>query len=92
MSILNVEGVSFAFSGDPLLKDASMRLFINDHAVLVGPNGHGKSTLMRLIAKELNPDSGSILWLPHITVGYLDQFLTLNPNLVVQDYIIDVFK
>lgn len=92
MSILNVDGVSFTFSGDPLLKEASMRLFIDDHAVLVGPNGHGKSTLMRLIAKELNPDSGRITWLPHIAVGYLDQFLTLNPNLVVQDYIIDVFK
>lgn len=92
MSILNVEAIDFTFSGNPLLKDASMRLFYDDHAVLVGPNGHGKSTFMRLIARELSPDSGKIEWLPHIQIGYLDQFLTLDPKHVVQDYIIDVFK
>ena len=92
MSILNVEGVSFTFSGEPLLKEALMRLFLDDHAVLVGPNGHGKSTFMRLIARELNPDSGKVSWLPHIRIGYLDQFLTLEPKFIVNDYIIDVFK
>ena len=92
MSILSVDSIRFTFSGTPLLNDASMRLFYDDHAVLVGPNGHGKSTFMRLIAKELNPDSGRIEWLPHIQIGYLDQFLSLDAHMKVLDYIIDVFK
>ncbi len=92
MSILDIKNISFSYGTEALFKEASMRLFFDEHAVLVGPNGHGKSTLMKFLSKELAPDKGDVTWLPHIKVGYLDQFLSLPQSMLVKDYIHDVFK
>ena len=92
MSILDIKNISFSYGFAPIFKDASMRLFFDEHAVLVGPNGHGKSTLMKFLARELKPDLGSVTWQPHVKVGYLDQFLELPEDVYVKDYIHDVFK
>lgn len=92
MSILDIKHIHFSYGTEPLFTDASMRLFHDEHAVLVGPNGHGKSTLMKMLSKSLNPDKGSVLWQPHIKIGYLDQFLTIPDTLIVKDYLHDAFK
>ena len=92
MSVLEAKNIHFSYDHQSLFEDASMRLFKDDHAVLVGPNGHGKTTLMKFLAKELSPNKGEISILPHIRVGYLDQFLSLKDEELVETYLHDVFQ
>jgi ATPase subunit of ABC transporter with duplicated ATPase domains len=92
MSVLEIKKISFSYGQEQLFKHAEARLFQDDHTVLVGPNGAGKSTLMKMLAKELSPDEGAIEWLPHIKVGYLDQFLKLPKNMSVEVYLHDAFQ
>lgn len=91
MSLLEVDKISFKYADESLYQDASMRLFEGDHAVLVGPNGTGKSTLLKLIYKLQSPDQGKINWVNHIVVGYLDQYADVDAKMLVKTYIYDVF-
>ena len=91
MSLLEVENISFSYSGENLYDGANMRLFEGEHACLIGPNGTGKSTLLKLLDKQLSPDRGKITWVNGKTVGYLDQYAKINPELSVKSYLYDVF-
>ncbi len=91
MSILEVENITFSYSGEELYQKASMRLFEGEHAVLVGPNGTGKSTFLKLLDKRLKPDNGSVSWMPNKKIGYLDQYAKINPSILVKTYLYDVF-
>ncbi|MDI6453179.1 ABC-F family ATP-binding cassette domain-containing protein [Peloplasma aerotolerans] len=91
MSILEVENITFSYGGEKLYQKASMRLFEGEHAVLVGPNGTGKTTLLKLLDKSISPDQGTISWIPNKKIGYLDQYAKINPNLLVKTYLYDAF-
>ncbi len=91
MSILDVENITFSYSGENLYQKASMRLFEGEHAVLVGPNGTGKTTLLKLLEKQFKPDQGSISWMPNKKIGYLDQYAKIDPKLLVKNYLYEVF-
>lgn len=91
MSVLEIENLEFSYSGESLYQQANMRLFEGEHAVLVGPNGTGKSTLLKLLDRSLSPDAGRIDWVPHKKIGYLDQYAKLNPNLFVKAYLYEAF-
>ena len=91
MSVIEIKDVSFRYDNEILYQQASMRLFEGEHAVLVGPNGTGKSTLLKLIDRLIKPDQGSIEVAPNKKVGYLDQYAKINPNLLVKTYLYDVF-
>lgn len=58
--LARIQGVSKSFSGDPVLSDISASLRAGMLTGLVGPDGAGKTTLMRMLAGLLNPDQGSI--------------------------------
>ena len=72
MSILNVEHVSHGFGARSILQDASFRLLKGEHVGLVGANGEGKTTFLKIITGQLMPDSGKVSWCNRITTGYLD--------------------
>jgi len=65
--------VSVSFDGRPVLDAVSLHVGHGDRVVLTGPNGHGKSTLIRLLAGELRPDQGSVAIGPGVTIGYFAQ-------------------
>lgn len=90
--MLEVKDLSFKYTDKLILNNCNLRLFIHDHAVLVGPNGTGKSTLMKLIVKNMIPDSGSVSWLPNIKYDYLDQYLKVNSDIIIRDYLHSAFK
>ena len=92
MSILEVNDLKFKYKDVELYNNVTFKLEYNEHVCLVGDNGTGKSTFMKLISHNLIPDKGKITWLPHITYDYLDQHLDINHNLSINDYLIDVFK
>jgi ATPase subunit of ABC transporter with duplicated ATPase domains len=69
-----------------------MRLFQNDHMGLIGMNGVGKTTLMNLIAKKLDPDEGRIIWEDDVSFSYLDQHLKVYDDLSVSSYLYKVYE
>ena len=60
MAVLSLRDVTFSFGGRPLIESANLEIEPGERVALVGRNGTGKSTLMRLMLGELLPDSGSV--------------------------------
>jgi iron complex transport system ATP-binding protein len=59
--ILNVDGVEFGYPGRPVLKDVSFTVTPEDFVAILGPNGVGKTTLLRCVNALLRPGAGSVL-------------------------------
>lgn len=73
MIVLSVGGVSFSFGADSLLEGISFSLSSGDRLGVVGPNGCGKTTLLKIIAGQAEPDSGSVFRAKDTTLGMLGQ-------------------
>ncbi len=71
--ILTLSDISLGFGGRPLFADVSLTLSAHDRLCLVGRNGTGKSTLMKIIAGMIQPDSGTRFVQPGKSVAYLPQ-------------------
>ena len=56
-----MENVHFAYSGTPILSEVSFELHENERVGLIGANGEGKTTLIKLMLGMLTPDTGNIL-------------------------------
>ena len=69
MSILNVEHLSHGFGDRAIFQDVSFRLLKGEHIGLVGANGEGKSTFMRIVTDQLMPDEGKVEWAKNVRVG-----------------------
>jgi ATP-binding cassette subfamily F protein 3 len=72
-SMISVANVSLQFGGKILFHEISFRVGPRDRIGLVGSNGTGKSTLLRLLLGEQSPDSGEIAKAKFVNVGYLPQ-------------------
>ena len=92
MSILNAENISHSFGGRQILEDASFRLLKGEHIGLIGANGEGKSTFLKIITGEMHPENGKVEWCKHITYGYLDQYSTLEKGKTIRDVLRDAFS
>ncbi len=92
MSILNAENISHSFGGRQILEDASFRLLKGEHIGLIGANGEGKSTFLKIITGELTPENGTVEWCRHITYGYLDQYSTLEKGKSIMDVLRGAFS
>ena len=92
MSIFNAENITHSFGGRQILEDASFRLLKGEHIGLIGANGEGKSTFLKIITGELQPDSGTVEWCRHITYGYLDQYSSLEKGKTIMDVLRDAFS
>ncbi len=73
MALLSLKDVSLAFGGPKLLDGAALQIERGQRVCLLGRNGEGKSTLMRLIAGEIEPDEGEIVRAQGLRVGRLEQ-------------------
>ena len=71
--VLTVEGLGFSYGGDALLKDLSFDIRRDERVLLLGANGTGKSTLMKLLVGKLLPNEGRIRFADDAKVGYYDQ-------------------
>lgn len=91
MILLNIQGLNKAFGDYSVLKNISFSLKEGQRLGLVGTNACGKSTLLKLIAGELAPDSGLVSKQKDIKIGYLSQQYTPNENRSVLDELESVF-
>lgn len=63
-----------------------------EHVGLVGKNGIGKSTLLRILTGELIHDDGNIEWFPHVKVGFLQQHIDLQEGITIEGYLQSAFS
>jgi len=73
--MLSIQNLSFYFGSRPLYENISLHIKPKDRIGLIGANGTGKSTLLRLITGEYTPDAGSIGKAKDCTIGFLNQDL-----------------
>ena len=71
--VLRVEGLTHSYANEPALIDVSLAIERGQRAVFVGPNGGGKSTLLRCLGGLLEPSEGTIAWSDRAELGYYDQ-------------------
>ncbi|NLS08916.1 ABC-F family ATP-binding cassette domain-containing protein [Nesterenkonia sp. MY13] len=71
--LLGAEGISITFGTRTVLDNITLGIDAGDRIGIVGRNGDGKSTLMRILAKSTTPDDGRVTWRGGTTVGFLDQ-------------------
>ncbi len=79
--LVSVRNVSFSYGHESVLKDVSLEIYTKDYLAIIGPNGGGKTTLLKLILGLLKPDAGQITWpglpAPH-QIGYVPQFASFE--------------
>ncbi len=73
MSLVNISNLSIAFGGPLLLENVSLDIFKGQRICLLGRNGTGKSTFMKVIAGELPADAGTVITEPGVRIAYLPQ-------------------
>lgn len=71
--MLNIHNLSISFQGEYLFEDITFRLGTGDRIGLIGKNGAGKSTMLKILSKEMEPDSGQIAADKNLSIGFLKQ-------------------
>ena len=87
MSIVRLENVSLAYGLKPLLDNVTLSIEEGDKLCLLGRNGEGKSSLMRLLTQEAEPDSGDIIFDKSLKIGFLPQTLPAADDRTVFDVV-----
>ena len=84
--ILKLDNICLSFGGAPLLDGANLQVEQGDRICLVGRNGSGKSTVMKIAAGFVEPQSGEIFRHPNVTIRYLEQSPDFGAFTTVQAY------
>ena len=71
--MLNIHNLSVSFGGTYLFEEVTFRMGGGDRVGLVGKNGAGKSTMLKILAGDFKPDSGSISTAKEVQIGFLRQ-------------------
>ncbi|OFW02099.1 MAG: ABC transporter ATP-binding protein, partial [Acidobacteria bacterium RIFCSPLOWO2_02_FULL_68_18] len=71
--VFELDQVSKAYDGTPVIREFSARIIRGDRIGLLGPNGAGKTTLLKLLLGELQPDSGEVRRGANVEIAYYDQ-------------------
>ncbi len=85
--LLNMEGVRKTYGDRTLLDDVTFYMKQGDRVGVVGVNGCGKSTFLRLAAGKEKPDSGSVSYDPNVRLGYLPQDPDYDPENTVMEQV-----
>lgn len=86
MNLLSVENLSKAFGEKVIFNNLTFGIDDNDKVGIIGINGTGKSTLLKIIAGEEEADSGNVIKMNGLRVGYLPQVPVFKDDEAVMDY------
>ena len=86
MILLNIENITKSYTEKPLLKDISFGIMDNDKIGLIGINGTGKTTLLKIIAGVEEPDGGRVIRTNNVNIEYLPQepYVDLSAKVIEQ--------
>ena len=73
ISMMNIHNLSISFQGEYLFEDITFKLGNGDRIGLIGKNGAGKSTMLKILSKEMEPDTGQIAADKELKIGFLKQ-------------------
>lgn len=91
--VLIAKNLTIGYPDKTMVSDIDFQVNKNDRVAIIGPNGIGKSTLLKTIMKKLEPKDGSIKYGASLDIGYYDQELqSLDPSKTVLDTIWDRHK
>ncbi|HLV70491.1 MAG TPA: ATP-binding cassette domain-containing protein [Xanthomarina sp.] len=90
--MLNIHNLSISFQGEYLFEDITFKLSPGDRIGLIGKNGAGKSTMLKILAKELEPDSGQIAADKNLSIGFLKQDIDFVLGRTVLEETYEAFK
>jgi len=89
--IIECESVCKSMGGRPLLRNFTYTILRDERMAIVGPNGCGKTTMLRMLAGELMPDSGTIVRGDTVRIGFFTQeFPVMDEGMRVIDYMRDI--
>lgn len=83
--MISVEGLKVEFSAKPLFQDVSFVVNEKDRIALVGKNGAGKSTMLKILCGIQKPDAGVVAVPNDTTIGYLPQVMHLTDNTTLRE-------
>ena len=89
MNVLNIEHISKIFGDKKIFDDISCGIHNGDKIGIIGINGTGKSTLLKIIAGEEEADEGQVISQNGLRITYLPQMPDFPENAIVQDYVAD---
>ena len=91
--VLSVQNLEKAFPGKELFKNFNLTVYREDKTFLLGPNGCGKSTFLKIINKEVMPDNGVFKLGSNVKIGYFDQNIDkLHSEKTVLDEVWDMYR
>src|SRR5882672_3340833 len=91
MSLAQFADVTFGYPGTEILTGASLLIRPGDRLALLGPNGTGKSTALRLLAGDLRADAGDVRVLGRASVAYLRQSQEFSGHGTLMDALLEPF-
>ncbi|WP_306044798.1 ABC-F family ATP-binding cassette domain-containing protein [Nioella sp. MMSF_3534] len=84
--VIEAKGISKSFDGKTLFKPFDLRILRGDRVAFVGPNGVGKTTLLKVLTGEITPDTGSVTHGTNLEMAVFDQTrAALDPNATLWD-------
>lgn len=86
-NLITLNNVSLAFGLDPLLDHIKLQLAAGERVCLIGRNGTGKSSLLKIIDGSIAPDSGEVWRKPALRLARLEQELPREINMTVYEYV-----
>lgn len=89
--LINLEHIHLEYSSKPILNDISFLVNAKERIALVGKNGAGKTSLLRLITGKEQPTSGNISFAANITIGYLPQVMLHTDGNTLQQEVMSIF-
>ncbi len=92
MSILVADSISKSYGAQDVFLDVSLQVARGDRIALVGPNGHGKTTLLRILAGLEPPSAGTVSRAKGLTIGYLPQIADLDTTRTVYEEALSAFQ
>lgn len=92
MNIINMSKLTKSYTGEVIFENIKYDLNEGDCVGLVGRNGEGKSTLLKLMAGIESPTEGQISWQKNISIGYLNQLPTYEDDKQVYECLSEVFE
>lgn len=92
MSLLEIEGLTHTFGDNLLYKNAGFTLNKGEHVGIVGQNGTGKTTLIKICTEQVIPDEGRIWRQPKISMGYLDQYAEIDKGATMAEFLKTAFS
>src|SRR3954468_17013116 len=87
MPLVSLDRVSIAYGHLPLLDEVALQIEARERVSVIGRNGTGKSTLLRILAGEIPPDAGTVWRQPSLRVARLEQDVPLSANRSVFDVV-----